>query len=76
MSPKAQVPFSDTLPEQMMRLLSAVTKFKDLLSVLVSKTSFQGTILAKYAADNLDAKKAIILGDNSSDYANGLSSSL
>ena len=35
--------------------------------------SFQGTILAKYAADNLDAKKAIILGDNSSDYANGLS---
>ncbi|MBK0038424.1 MULTISPECIES: ABC transporter substrate-binding protein [unclassified Enterococcus] len=34
--------------------------------------SFQGTILAKYAAENLDASKAVILGDNSSDYAIGL----
>ncbi|OTN77304.1 hypothetical protein A5886_002403 [Enterococcus sp. 8G7_MSG3316] len=34
--------------------------------------SFQGTILAKYAEDNLEASKAIILGDNSSDYAIGL----
>lgn len=34
--------------------------------------SFQGTILAKYATDNLNASKAVILGDNSSDYAIGL----
>lgn len=37
--------------------------------------SFQGTILAKYASDNLKAQKAVILGDNSSDYAIGLSKS-
>lgn len=35
--------------------------------------SFQGTIIAKYAEDNMKADKAIILGDNSSDYALGLS---
>lgn len=35
--------------------------------------SFQGVILAKYAYDQLDAKKAVVLGDNSSDYALGLS---
>ncbi|GAA3026767.1 ABC transporter substrate-binding protein [Tetragenococcus solitarius] len=34
--------------------------------------SFQGVILAKYASDNLDADKAAIFGDNSSDYATGL----
>lgn len=34
--------------------------------------SFQGVILAQYAADQLAASKAIILGDNSSDYAKGL----
>lgn len=34
--------------------------------------SFQGKILAKYADDNLKADKAVILGDNSSDYAKGL----
>ena len=35
--------------------------------------SFQGKILAKYADDTLKAGKAVILGDNSSDYATGLS---
>ncbi|MBM7710342.1 ABC transporter substrate-binding protein [Enterococcus lemanii] len=35
--------------------------------------SFQGVILAKYAQDELGAKNVVILGDNSSDYAIGLS---
>ncbi|WP_071130205.1 ABC transporter substrate-binding protein [Enterococcus timonensis] len=35
--------------------------------------SLQGTILAKFAAENLQAQKVVILGDNSSDYAVGLS---
>lgn len=34
--------------------------------------SFQGVILAKYAEENLKAEKAVIIGDNSSDYAIGL----
>ncbi len=34
--------------------------------------SFQGVILAKYAQEQLGAEKAIILADNSSDYAKGL----
>lgn len=34
--------------------------------------SFQGIVLAKYADENLKADKAVILGDNSSDYASGL----
>ncbi|MGX7350975.1 ABC transporter substrate-binding protein [Enterococcus canis] len=34
--------------------------------------SFQGIVLAKYAEENLKAEKAVILGDNSSDYAIGL----
>lgn len=34
--------------------------------------SFQGVTLAKFAEDNLSATKAVILGDNSSDYAIGL----
>ena len=33
---------------------------------------FQGTLMAQFAADNLKAKKAVIYGDNSSDYAKGL----
>ena len=35
--------------------------------------SFQGTILAQYARNNLNSKKAVILSDSSSDYAKGLS---
>lgn len=34
--------------------------------------SFQGKVLAVYATDTLKAQKAAILGDNSSDYAKGL----
>lgn len=34
--------------------------------------SFQGTVLAQYAEDTLNAENVIILGDNSSDYAIGL----
>lgn len=34
--------------------------------------SFQGKVLAQYATDKLDSKKVAILGDNSSDYAIGL----
>lgn len=34
--------------------------------------SFQGKVLAEFAQKNLDAKKVAILGDNSSDYAIGL----
>lgn len=34
--------------------------------------SFQGVILAKYAAETLNAENVAILGDNSSDYAIGL----
>lgn len=37
--------------------------------------SFQGVILANYATQNLGAKKAVIIGDVSSDYAKGLTSS-
>ena len=34
--------------------------------------SFQGTIMAKFAAENLKAKTAAIIKDNSSDYSTGL----
>ncbi len=34
--------------------------------------SFQGITLANFATDKLNAKKVVIIGDNSSDYAKGL----
>lgn len=34
--------------------------------------SFQGVVLAQYAENNLNAENVVILGDNSSDYAIGL----
>lgn len=37
--------------------------------------TFQGVILANFAQDNLKAKKVVIIGDNSSDYALGLTKS-
>ncbi|EST90609.1 ABC transporter substrate-binding protein [Vagococcus lutrae] len=37
--------------------------------------SFQGVILAQYASHNLKANRALIIGDNSSDYAKGLTKS-
>lgn len=36
---------------------------------------FQGVILANFAQDNLNAKSVVIIGDNSSDYAIGLTKS-
>lgn len=36
--------------------------------------SFQGTIMARFAAENLGASTAVIIQDNSSDYATGLAS--
>lgn len=33
---------------------------------------FQGTLMAQFAADNMEAQTAVIYGDNSSDYAKGL----
>lgn len=33
---------------------------------------FQGTLMAQFAAENLKAKKAVVYGDTSSDYAKGL----
>ena len=36
--------------------------------------SFQGTIMAKFAAENLSAKTAVIIKDNSNDYSKGLAS--
>ncbi|KAF0222523.1 MAG: ABC transporter periplasmic subunit [Erysipelotrichaceae bacterium] len=35
---------------------------------------FQGLVLANFASDNLDAKKAVVMGSNSSDYAKDLAS--
>lgn len=37
--------------------------------------TFQGVILAKFAQENLKAKNVVIIGDNSSDYAIGLTKS-
>ncbi|MBE9389483.1 ABC transporter substrate-binding protein [Vagococcus salmoninarum] len=34
--------------------------------------SFQGSLLAKYASDNMGKTKGVIIGDNSSDYGKGL----
>ena len=34
--------------------------------------SYQGTAMAVFASDNLDAKKVVIISDSSSDYAKGL----
>jgi branched-chain amino acid transport system substrate-binding protein len=54
----------------------AITKQGDNLQEYAFRScfqdSFQGKILAKYAHENLKADKAIILGDNSSDYGIGL----
>ncbi|MDT2828482.1 MAG: ABC transporter substrate-binding protein [Enterococcus viikkiensis] len=47
-------------------------KVQDYIYRACFQDSFQGIVLAKYADDNLKANKAVILGDNSSDYANGL----
>ncbi|WP_429976380.1 ABC transporter substrate-binding protein [Enterococcus sp. DIV0086] len=74
-----------TLPNLSKAKVSAVTpsgtddaitvqkgKVQDYIYRSCFQDSFQGIVLAKYADDNLKADKAVILGDNSSDYANGL----
>lgn len=54
----------------------AITKQKGKVQPYIFRScfqdSFQGVVLAKYAEDNMKASKAVILGDNSSDYAIGL----
>lgn len=54
----------------------AITVVNDKVQEFIFRTcyqdSFQGSILAKYASDNLGGKKAVIIGDNSSDYGKGL----
>lgn len=47
-------------------------KVQDYIFRACFQDSFQGVVLAKYAEENLGATKAVILGDNSSDYAIGL----
>ena len=47
-------------------------KVQDYIFRYCFQDSFQGIVLAKYADENLKADKAVILGDNSSDYASGL----
>lgn len=37
--------------------------------------SYQGAAMAQFAVDNLGAKKAVVYGDNSSDYGKGLAAS-
>ena len=50
-------------------------KVQDYIFRSCFQDSFQGIVLAKYADENLKADKAVILGDNSSDYASGLKKS-
>lgn len=45
---------------------------KDYVFRICFSDSFQGTAMATYAGNNLGAKKAVIIKDNSSDYAKGL----
>ena len=47
-------------------------KVQDYIFLSCFQDSFQGIVFAKYADENLKADKAVILGDNSSDYASGL----
>ncbi|WP_130863976.1 ABC transporter substrate-binding protein [Bacilliculturomica massiliensis] len=49
-----------------------VKAVKDYTFRLCFSDSFQGTAMAKYSANNLSATKAVIIKDNSSDYAAGL----
>ncbi len=57
----------------------AITVINDAVQEFIFRAcfqdSFQGVILANYAMNNLDAKKAVVIGDVSSDYAKGLSKS-
>ena len=49
-----------------------VTEVGDYISRVCFIDPFQGSVMAKFAANTLNAKTAAILGDNSSDYSKGL----
>lgn len=49
-----------------------VTEIGDYISRVCFIDPFQGSVMAKFAANTLGAKTAAILGDNSSDYSKGL----
>lgn len=49
-----------------------VTEVGDYISRVCFIDPFQGSVMAKFAANTLKAKTAAILGDNSSDYSKGL----
>jgi branched-chain amino acid transport system substrate-binding protein len=49
-----------------------VTEVGDYISRVCFIDPFQGSVMAKFAANSLGAKTAAILGDNSSDYSKGL----
>ena len=49
-----------------------VTEVGDFISRVCFIDPFQGSVMAKFAANTLKAKTAAILGDNSSDYSKGL----
>lgn len=52
-----------------------LTDGQDYLFIATFQDSFQGQIIAKYATDNLKAKKVVLYTDNSSDYAKGIAKS-
>ncbi len=49
-----------------------VTEVGDYISRVCFIDPFQGSVMAKFAANTLKAKTAAVLGDNSSDYSKGL----
>ena len=49
-----------------------VTEVGDYISRVCFIDPFQGSVMAKFAANTLGAKTAAVLGDNSSDYSKGL----
>ena len=48
------------------------TTLKEYAFRICFNDSFQGTAMAKFAANNLNATKAVVIADNSSDYGKGL----
>lgn len=50
----------------------AVTKKGDFISRTCFTDDFQGVVMAKFAYESLNKKKAVIIVDNSSDYSKGL----
>ena len=52
-----------------------LTEGHDYLFIAAFQDNFQGKLMAKYATDNLKAKKVILYTDNGSDYAKGVAKS-